>query len=55
MLGEESFKKAVENFENNTWNATDFNVVFRTLKPFIYSIVDKPSNVDGRTDIGVPT
>lgn len=53
MLGlwTEEMETAIQHFENNEWNMADFNVVWQTIKPFIYTILDKPNGLGGRMPV----
>ena len=54
MLGEmtdESFK-AIENFKKGVWSAEDFEVLWQTKKPFVYTQLAKDSGTG--SNIKVP-
>ena len=53
MLGlwTEEMETAIQHFENNEWTMADFNVVWQTIKPFIYTILDKPNGLGGRMPV----
>lgn len=42
---------ALNHFENNEWDMADFNVIWQTIKPFVYSILDKPTGVGSRMPV----
>ncbi len=48
MMGKWSaeMEKAFNNFENETWDMSDFYVVWNTLKPYVFTIDDVPTGVD---------
>lgn len=39
--------EAMENFQNDRWDIKDFNVIFQTIKPFLYTQNAKESGVEG--------
>lgn len=53
MLGlwSEDMETALNHFENNEWDMADFNVVWQTIKPFVYTILDKPNGIGGRMPV----
>ncbi len=40
-------EEALNNFKNGDWTNSDFNVVFQTIKPFVYSQISKEDGVGG--------
>lgn len=44
MLGkwDDKMQKAMDNFESGNWDMEDFNIVWQTIKPFVYSQIPKP-------------
>lgn len=47
MLGNwtPEMQKAFDNLSNNSWDISDINVVWQTIKPFVYSQVDTPDGL----------
>ena len=53
MLGlwTEEMETVIKHFEDGEWDMSDFNVVWQTIKPFIFSILDKPDGLGGRMPV----
>lgn len=49
----DEMQTAVENFEKGTWTGEDFDVVWQTIKPFMYTQISKPSGRENQ-NIKVP-
>ena len=49
----DEMEAAINNFKSGTWTGEDFDVVWQTIKPFLYTQVAKPSGREGE-DIKVP-
>lgn len=41
----------VERFERGEWDIKDFNTVWQTIKPFVFTQIDKPDGRDGRIKV----
>ena len=56
MLGEwnPSMEQTLERFKNEEWNMGDFNIIWQTLKPFMYSQIAKNANIGTEDLIKVP-
>lgn len=50
----DTMEKAYNNFRNGTWDASDFNIIWQTKKPYVYTQVNTPSNILGHTGIKTP-
>lgn len=53
MMGQwtEDMEAAVDRFTNGEWDMADFNVVWQTIKPFVFTQIDKPDGVGGRMKV----
>jgi hypothetical protein len=47
-------EKACNNFLNNTWDISDFNIIWQTKKPFVYTQVNNDSGIQNHTGIKTP-
>lgn len=50
----DDMEKAYNNFKNGTWNIADFNIIWQTKKPYVYTQVNNMSGVEGHTGIKTP-
>lgn len=50
----DDMEKAYNNFKNGTWNIADFNVIWQTKKPYVYTQINNMSGVEGHTGIKTP-
>lgn len=50
----EDMENAYNNFKNGIWNASDFNIIWQTKKPFVYTQVNNSSGIPGHTGIKTP-
>lgn len=50
----DDMEKAYNNFKNGTWNIADFNIIWQTKKPYVYTQVNNMSGVQGHTGIKTP-
>ena len=50
----DEMEQAYNNFKNGTWNIDDFNIIWQTKKPFVYTQVNNMSGVQGHTGIKTP-
>lgn len=50
----DEMEKAYNNFKNGTWNIADFNIIWQTKKPYVYTQVNNMSGVEGHTGIKTP-
>ena len=48
------FEGALERFRDNTWTKEDLDIIWNTIKPFMFTNTKVPGNVPGHTDIRVP-
>lgn len=55
MLGEwnDDMERAINNFENGTWDMRDFNLVWQTIKPYLFTNVTKPDGLGGRMRVPI--
>lgn len=49
MLGKwnDSMEAALERFKNGEWKMADFELVWQTIKPFVYTQIEKPDGLGG--------
>lgn len=47
----DDMEQAYNNFKNGTWNIADFNIIWQTKKPYVYTQVNNMSGVQGHTGI----
>lgn len=40
-------QQAVDRFENGEWDMADFNIVWQTIKPFVFTQIEKPDGLGG--------
>lgn len=50
-LWNENMEATVERFTHGEWDMADFNVVWQTIKPFVFSQIDKPNGIGGRMKV----
>ena len=50
----DDMEQAYNNFKNGTWNIADFNIIWQTKKPYVYTQVNNMSGVQGHTGIKTP-
>lgn len=50
----DEMEQAYNNFKNGDWNIADFNVIWQTKKPYVYTQVNNMSGVQGHTGIKTP-
>ena len=50
-LWTDKMEEAVNRFEEGNWDMSDFNVVWQTIKPFVYTQLDKPDGLGGRIKV----
>ena len=50
----DEMEQAYNNFKNGTWNMADFNIIWQTKKPYLYTQVNNMSGVEGHTGIKTP-
>ena len=50
----DEMEQAYNNFKNGTWNIDDFNIIWQTKKPYVYTQVNNMSGVQGHTGIKTP-
>ena len=49
-----SMETAYTNLKNGNWSMVDFNTIWQTVKPFVYTQVNNQSGVEGHTGIKTP-
>ena len=49
MMGrwDERAQEALEHFEKGEWNREDFDVIYQTIKPFVYTVIDRNDGFGG--------
>lgn len=50
----DDMEQAYNNFKNGDWNIKDFNIIWQTKKPYIYTQVNNNSGIEGHTGIKTP-
>lgn len=50
-LWNEEMEATVERFTHGEWDMADFNVVWQTIKPFVFTQIDKPNGIGGRMKV----
>ena len=50
----DEMEQAYNNFKNGTWNMADFNIIWQTKKPYLYTQVNNMSGVEGHKGIKTP-
>lgn len=50
----DEMEQAYNNFKNGTWNIADFNIIWQTKKPYVYTQINNMSGVQGHTGIKTP-
>ena len=50
----DDMEQAYNNFKNGDWNIADFNIIWQTKKPFVYTQVNNSSGIEGHTGIKTP-
>lgn len=50
----DEMERAYNNFKEGTWNIADFNIIWQTKKPFVYTQINNKSGIEGHTGIKTP-
>ena len=50
----DDMERAYNNFKNGNWNIADFNIIWQTKKPYVYTQVNNDSGLEGHTGIKTP-
>ena len=50
----DDMEQAYNNFKNGNWDIKDFNIIWQTKKPYVYTQVNNNSGVEGHTGIKTP-
>ena len=50
----DNMEKAYNNFKNGNWDISDFNIIWQTKKPYVYTQINNMSGVQGHTGIKTP-
>ncbi len=50
----DDMEQAYNNFKNGDWNIADFNIIWQTKKPYVYTQVNNNSGIEGHTGIKTP-
>lgn len=50
----DDMENAFNNFQKGNWNIADFNIIWQTKKPFLYTQISNSSGIQGYSDIKTP-
>lgn len=50
----DDMEQAYNSFKNGDWNIKDFNIIWQTKKPYVYTQVNNNSGIEGHTGIKTP-
>ena len=50
----DEMEQAYNNFKKGDWNIADFNIIWQTKKPYVYTQVNNNSGIEGHTGIKTP-
>lgn len=50
----DDMERAFENFQSGNWSMADFNMIWQTKKPYVYTQVNNMSGVEGHSGIKTP-
>lgn len=50
----DDMEQAYNNFKNGDWNIKDFNIIWQTKKPYVYTQVNNNTGIEGHTGIKTP-
>lgn len=50
----DEMEQAYTNFKNGDWDMKDFNIIWQTKKPYVYTQINNESGVEGHTGIKTP-
>ena len=50
----DEMEQAYNNFKSGQWNIADFNIIWQTKKPFLYTQVNNNSGIEGKSGIKTP-
>ena len=50
----DEMEQAYNNFKEGNWNINDFNIIWQTKKPFVYTQINNISGIKGHTGIKTP-
>lgn len=50
----DDMEQAYNNFKNGDWNIKNFNIIWQTKKPYVYTQVNNNSGIEGHTGIKTP-
>lgn len=50
----DEMEKAYNNFKQGIWDISDFNTIWQTKKPFVYTQINTNSGIEGHTGIKTP-
>lgn len=50
----DDMEQAYNNFKNGDWSIKDFNIIWQTKKPYVYTQVNNDSGIEGHTGIKTP-
>lgn len=50
----DDMQKAFDNFQEGKWDVSDFNIIWQTKKPYVYTQVNNMSGIEGHSGIKTP-
>ena len=50
----DEMEQAYNNFKNDQWNIADFNIIWQTKKPYLYTQINNNSGIEGKSGIKTP-
>ena len=50
----DEMEQAYNNFKSGQWNIADFNIIWQTKKPFLYTQINNNSGIEGKSGIKTP-
>lgn len=50
----DEMEQAYTNFKNGDWDMKDFNIIWQTKKPYVYTQINNESGIEGHTGIKTP-
>lgn len=53
MMGrwDDRMEEALQNFKNKEWKREDFDIIFQTIKPFVYAVIDRNDGFGGKIPV----
>ena len=50
----DDMQRAFDNFQEGKWDVSDFNIIWQTKKPYVYTQVNNMSGIEGHSGIKTP-